>query len=57
LAGYHSSPGWNRDYQKIQILTIEDLLAGKDFDYPRGNVTLSRAERVQEEGPEQKKLL
>ncbi len=29
-AGYHRSPGWNRDYPRSQILTVEELLEGKD---------------------------
>jgi hypothetical protein len=27
-AGFYHSPGWNKDYPKIQILTITDLLDG-----------------------------
>lgn len=33
-AGYYHSPLWERDYPKIQILTIEELLAGKTVDMP-----------------------
>jgi site-specific DNA-methyltransferase (adenine-specific) len=33
-AGYYHSPLWNRDYPKIQILTIEELLQGKKVDMP-----------------------
>ena len=28
-AGFYSSPGWNQDYPRLQILTIADLLEGK----------------------------
>ena len=28
-AGFYHSPGWNKDYPRLQILTIADLLAGK----------------------------
>ena len=48
-AGYYHSPGWNRDYQKIQIRTIEQLLGAEWFDYPQANITLAQAERVQDE--------
>jgi len=48
--GYYRSPGWNRDYPRIQIRTIEQLLAGQWFDYPQANVTLAQAERVKSEG-------
>ncbi len=27
-AGYYTSPGWRRDYPRLQILTVEGLLAG-----------------------------
>jgi site-specific DNA-methyltransferase (adenine-specific) len=33
-AGYYHSPLYNRDYPKIQILTIEELLQGKKVDMP-----------------------
>lgn len=26
--GFYHSEGWNRDYPRIQILTVEDLLTG-----------------------------
>jgi hypothetical protein len=53
-AGYYHSPGWNRDYPKIQIRTIEQLLAGQWFDFPQANVTLSQAERVKAEARQDK---
>lgn len=28
-AGFYTSPGWHTDYPRLQILTIEELLAGK----------------------------
>jgi site-specific DNA-methyltransferase (adenine-specific) len=43
--GHYHSPGWNRDYPRIQIRTIAQLLDGQSFDYPQANVTLARAER------------
>ncbi|MHB0859612.1 MAG: site-specific DNA-methyltransferase [Anaerolineae bacterium] len=49
-AGFYHSPGWNRDYPRMQIRTIEELLAGKVFDFPQANVTLATAERVKAEG-------
>ena len=47
-AGYYHSPGWNRDYQKMQIRTIEQLLDGEAFDMPAANITLARAGRVEQ---------
>ena len=29
-AGLYHSPGWNRDYPRLQILTIADLLNGAE---------------------------
>ena len=34
VAGYYHSPLYNKDYPKIQILTIEELLQGKKVDMP-----------------------
>jgi DNA modification methylase len=48
-SGYYHSPGWNRDYPKIQVRTIEQLLAHQWFEFPQANVTLAGAERVQQE--------
>jgi len=48
-AGCYHSPGWNKDYPKIQILTIEELLHGKAVDMPpqtQTSVTFARAPRV-----------
>jgi len=55
-AGYYHSPGWNRDYPKIQIRTIEQLLTGEGFDMPPTNITLARAQR-ESRNTEQPELL
>ena len=34
-AGHYHSDGWNKDYPRIQILTIEQLLADPDRPHPR----------------------
>ncbi|MHB1318702.1 MAG: site-specific DNA-methyltransferase, partial [Anaerolineae bacterium] len=47
-AGHYHSPGWNRDYPRLQIRTVAELLSGKGFDYPQSNVTLMLAEREEE---------
>jgi len=49
-AGYYHSPGWGKDYPRLQIRTIEQLLAGQWFEFPQANVTLAQAEKVKEEG-------
>ena len=55
-AGYYPSPGWNRDYPKIQVRTIEELLDGRGFDLPPANITLAQAQRVKQEGKQEKLL-
>ena len=44
--GFYESPGWQRRYPRIQILTVEDLMSGKGVDCPplrRTNVTFKKA--------------
>jgi site-specific DNA-methyltransferase (adenine-specific) len=33
-AGFYHSPVWDKDYPKIQIMTIEELLSGKQPQLP-----------------------
>lgn len=40
------SPGWNKDYPKIQILTVEELLGGKTVQLPSNIGTFKQAEKV-----------
>ncbi|MCU0509788.1 MAG: restriction endonuclease, partial [Anaerolineae bacterium] len=35
-AGKYVSPGWGREYRRVQILTIEQLLRGAKVDMPPG---------------------
>ena len=45
--GFYHSPGWNKDYQRIQILTIEEILAGKTVQMPQTlERTFKQAERM-----------
>ena len=47
-AGFYHSDTWNRDYPKVQILTIAELLDGKQIDMPpiqQVNQTFRRAKR------------
>ena len=55
-AGYYHSPIWNKDYPKIQIFTIEELLSGKLVDMPpqtQTNVTFAKAQRIPQKEGEQ----
>ncbi len=50
-AGYYISPLGSR-HPRVQILTIEELLAGKGIDYPRQavNQTFEKAPREKKTG-------
>jgi DNA modification methylase len=53
--GYYTSPGWNTKHPRLQIFTIEQLLDGKQIDYPHmTGVTFKKAPRA--EGPESEAL-
>ena len=56
-SGFYHSPGWNRDYPRIQLLTIEDLLHGADVKMPMQYGTFKAAPRADQETAEQKPLL
>ena len=45
-AGFYHSETWQRDYPKIQIRTIEDLLTGSPFDIPPHPSMYQPAQRV-----------
>lgn len=46
VAGFYHSDGWNKDYPKLQILTIADLLSGVDVKLPPATITFKQAEKV-----------
>jgi hypothetical protein len=57
--GYYHSPIWNKDYPKIQILTIDELLHGKMVEMPplaQTNVTFTRAQKIKSKEGEQLSL-
>lgn len=41
--GFYHSDGWNKDYQRLQILTVEEVLAGKMPDLPPNLQTFKQA--------------
>lgn len=53
-AGFYQSPLGSK-HPKIQILTIEELLQGKEIDYPKGavDVTLKKAQRKKDASEKQ----
>jgi site-specific DNA-methyltransferase (adenine-specific) len=46
VAGHYHSPGWNRDFPAIQIITVEELLAGKHPDVPPARQTFKQAPKT-----------
>jgi len=47
-AGFYFSPGWNQNYPRIQILTIEELLHNAEVKMPPQFGTFKQAQRVQQ---------
>ncbi len=46
-AGYYYSPGWNKNYPCLQILTISELLNGVEIQMPPQYGTFKQAQQVQ----------
>jgi len=44
--GFYHSDGWNRDYPRLQILTVEEILSGKQVDLPPNIDTFKKAQKV-----------
>ncbi len=55
-AGFYHSEGWNRDYPRIQILTVEDLLKGKNIELPPNIDTFKKAGKVAAQSRDQSSL-
>jgi site-specific DNA-methyltransferase (adenine-specific) len=51
--GFYHSPGWNRDYPRLQILTVEEILAGKQVDLPPNIDTFKQAQKMIAESKDQ----
>lgn len=53
-AGHYTSPGWNRTYPRLQILTVEGLLAGVEhLDRPPTATTFKQAQKEEPDKPTQ----
>jgi site-specific DNA-methyltransferase (adenine-specific) len=50
-AGFYHSPGWNKDYPRIQLLTIEELLHGAEIKMPPQHGTFKEAQQVRMQEP------
>lgn len=51
-AGLYHSVGWGKDYPRIQILSITELLQGAEVKMPPQHGTFKSAQRAQKEEPE-----
>lgn len=56
-AGFYTSPGWNKTYPKLQILTIANLLSGATLQMPPTAMTYKKAQRETSLNGEQAQLL
>jgi site-specific DNA-methyltransferase (adenine-specific) len=56
-AGFYESIAWGKQYPRIQILTIEQLLQGAEIQMPPQHGTFKQAPRQKKSGPEQPSLL
>lgn len=56
-AGFYHSPGWNRHYPRVQILTIADLLNNAQIEMPPTAITFVRTVKKDHNGGEQHDLL
>lgn len=52
-AGFYHSSGWGKDYPKIQIFSIAELLAGAEVKRPPESVTFQTAKRQFAKGEEE----
>lgn len=50
--GFYHSPGWNKDYPCIQIITIAELLRGVQLQMPPQSGTFKQAHTVKIEAPQ-----
>jgi site-specific DNA-methyltransferase (adenine-specific) len=49
-AGFYHSPGWNRTYPRLQVLTIADLFNGQEVKMPMTATTFKQAGKEQGAG-------
>jgi len=55
-AGVYRSPGWQRDYPRLQILTVEELLRGAEVKMPPASLAFRQARREQANAGEQGRM-
>lgn len=58
-AGFYHSALWQKDYPRVQIVTVEELLNGAEVKVPptpKGFEAFKKAEKAQKKGPRQGEL-
>jgi len=55
-AGFYQAP-WGKQYPRLQLLTVEELLAGKTVEVPRENITFKKAPKAKSPTPKMTELL
>jgi site-specific DNA-methyltransferase (adenine-specific) len=55
-AWYYRSQGWGRDYPRMQILTVEQLLRGAPVEMPPQHGTFREAQRARAQEPDHLRL-
>jgi len=55
-AGYYRSQGWGRDFPRMQILTVEQLLHGAQVEMPPQHGTFREAQRARGQEPDHLRL-
>lgn len=55
-ARLYYSPGWNTDYPRIQIMTVEQLLDGAQPQMPPTGITFAQAPKVKQNGGKQEQI-
>lgn len=54
--GFYTSPDWNKDYPRLQILTVEEILHGAQVNLPPNIDTFKQSRRILPEGDKQNPL-
>lgn len=55
-AGFFHFEGWNRDYPRMQILTVEEVLAEKQIEMPPSTGPFKQAEKMASDNSDQNTL-
>ena len=54
--GFYHSPDWNKDYPRLEILTVEQILNGEQVNLPPNIDTFKQVRKIVAENDDQKGL-